>query len=411
MRNPERIDRIRVALRKNQWDLVVCALPKNVLLLSGYWPVVGTGVATASADGHIALLVPEDEEDLANSGWADEVRTFKSGSLDQIITAAQGIRGPLAELIDSVSAGQLHIGFEASETSEPASYAAMHLYGGTMQALLHEAHSRSTLEPADEALADLRARKTESEIKQLRIACGIAEKAFGSGSAQIKIGGSEVETATRFRDPLSTSLVEFDKLRRADGFVWCMSGANSALASGAYARSRSKRIEAGDLVLVHMNSHADGYWTDVTRTYVIGEPDGRQQKMYDAVSEARQAALNSIRPGVKAAEVDTAARDVLKTRGFGPQFKHSTGHGVGFSAIAANAKPRLHPKSEDTLEAGMVFNVEPAIYFDGYGGMRHCDMVAVTDSGAELLTPFQCSLDDLTLSGSSKDFHGAFSRH
>jgi Xaa-Pro aminopeptidase len=113
---------------------------------------------------------------------------------------------------------------------------------------------------------------------------------------------------------------------------------------------------------------------------------------------------------VKAADVDAAAREVLKTRGFGPQFKHSTGHGVGFSALDANAKPRLHPKSGDTLEPGMVFNVEPAIYFDGYGGMRHCDMVAVTDSGAELLTPFQCSTDDLAVIGSSREFHGAFSR-
>ena len=280
MKSPERVDRIRIALGKNQWDLVICALPKNVLLLSGYWPVVGTGVAIASADGRITLLVPEDEEDLANSGWADEVRTFKPGSLEEIITAAQAIRGPLEKLITSFSAGLLRIGFEASESSEPASYAAMHLYGGTMQSLLHEALSRSTLEPADEALADLRSRKTESEIQQLRTACEIAGKAFGYGSAQIRIGESEVETAMRFRQPLSTNLVEFDKVRRADGFAWCMSGANSALASGAYARSRAKRIDAGDLVLVHMNSYADGYWTDVTRTYVVGEPDARQQQMY-----------------------------------------------------------------------------------------------------------------------------------
>lgn len=142
----------------------------------------------------------------------------------------------------------------------------------------------------------------------------------------------------------------------------------------------------------------------------MGEPDTRQQQMFDAVSAARQEALSAIRPGVKAADVDAAARDILKTRGFGPHFKHSTGHGVGFSAIDANAKPRLHPKSEDVLEVGMVFNVEPAIYFDGYGGMRHCDMVLVTDSGAEVLTAFQCSMDDLTVSGSSKELHGAFSR-
>ena len=119
--------------------------------------------------------------------------------------------------------------------------------------------------------------------------------------------------------------------------------------------------------------------------------------MYEAIAVARQAALSAIRPGAKGSEIDSAAREVLKTRGFGPHFKHSTGHGIGFSAIDANAKPRLHPKSDDTLEVGMVFNVEPAIYFEGYGGIRHCDMVTVTESGAELLTPFQCCTDELVL--------------
>lgn len=106
MNNPERVDRIRDALRKDKWDLVVCALPMNVLLLSGYWPVVGSGVAVASSDGRISLLVPEDEEDLAKRGWADEVRTFKPGSLNQLITTVEAIRAPLRELAQSFCAGR-----------------------------------------------------------------------------------------------------------------------------------------------------------------------------------------------------------------------------------------------------------------------------------------------------------------
>ncbi len=397
MTNPERVERIRRALHDEQWDLLVCALPKNVLLLSGYWPVVGTGVAVAASDGRISLLVPEDEEDLAKSGWADEVRTFKPGSLQKLITTAEAIGSPLQEILNGLSKEPVRAGFEDRETSEPASYAAMHLYGGTMRPLLEEAFSKATWIPADEVLADLGARKTEVEITQLRTACEIAGKAFREGTQQIKNGASEVEAATRFREPLSASLVDFPALRRADGFAWCMSGTNSALAAGAYARSRAKRLDPGDLVLLHMNSYADGYWTDVTRTYSIGKRDDRRGPMYDAILAARQAALDAIHPGAKAADIDTAARDVLRARGFGPQFKHSTGHGVGFSAIDANAKPRLHPKSDDTLETGMVFNVEPAIYFEGYGGIRHCDMVTVTAEGAEVLTPFQCSLDELVL--------------
>ena len=397
MKNPERIDRIRIALRTNQWDLVVCALPKNVLLLSGYWPVVGTGVAIASSDGPIALLVPEDEEELAKDGWADDVHTFKPGSLDKLTTAAEAIQTPLYEMLKSFSGSKARVAFEATETSEPASYAAMHLYSGQMRSLLQETLPDAGFDSADKMLATLRATKTDAEIGRLRMAAEIAGTAFREGAKQIQIGRTEVEVATKFRQPLSASLAEFSGLQRADGFAWCMSGANSALAAGAYARSRAKSIAAGDFVLVHMNSYVDGYWTDVTRTYPMGKPDHRQQQMYEAISLAQQAALSAIRPGAKGSQVDAAARDVLQAHGFGTQFKHSTGHGIGFSAIDANARPRLHPKSEDTLEVGMVFNVEPAIYFEGYGGIRHCDVVTVTDSGAELLTPFQSCVDELVL--------------
>ena len=92
--------------------------------------------------------------------------------------------------------------------------------------------------------------------------------------------------------------------------------------------------------------------------------------------------------------MDRAARDVLVERGFGRAFKHATGHGVGFSAINHNARPRIHPACDALLEVGMVFNIEPAIYIPGVGGMRHCDDVVVTPSGAECLTPFLVQTDE-----------------
>ena len=92
-----------------------------------------------------------------------------------------------------------------------------------------------------------------------------------------------------------------------------------------------------------------------------------------------------------------APREVMDARSFGREFKHGLGHGVGFAAISHNARPRLHPASDDVLEAGRVFNDEPAIYVEGYGGMRHCDVVAVTEAGAEVLTPFQTGVEQLTI--------------
>jgi Xaa-Pro aminopeptidase len=117
--------------------------------------------------------------------------------------------------------------------------------------------------------------------------------------------------------------------------------------------------------------------------------------MYEAILEASRAGIGAVRPGMNASEVDTAVRNVLSERGFGEQFKHGAGHGVGFSAIDHRAIPRLKPNSPDTLESGMIFNIEPGIYFEDYGGIRQCDMVLVTQAGAEVLTPFHDMIGSL----------------
>jgi Xaa-Pro dipeptidase len=176
-----------------------------------------------------------------------------------------------------------------------------------------------------------------------------------------------------------------------------MSGPNSAEAYAAYQRSRAREIQCGDLVLIHCNSYLNGYWTDITRTFCLGPVDERKQRMYEAIFAAREAALGAIRPGVKAADVDRAARVVIGDYGFAKAFKHGLGHGVGFAAINHNAIPRLHPASEDILQPGMIFNIEPAVYFNGFGGIRHCDMVLLTEHGPEVLTPFQSTLESLTV--------------
>lgn len=188
-----------------------------------------------------------------------------------------------------------------------------------------------------------------------------------------------------------------DDVSRAGGFAWCMSGPNSALAGVAFARTRNRALAAGDLVLIHCNSYVDGYWTDITRTYCLGKPDEQQRAMFEAIFAARDAALDALRPGASAAEVDAAAREVLEEKGFGDRFTHGLGHNVGFSAISSEFPPRLHPASSDRMEAGMTFNVEPSIYIEDYGGIRHCDVVTLRDGGPEVLTDFQKDLDGLVL--------------
>ncbi len=159
--------------------------------------------------------------------------------------------------------------------------------------------------------------------------------------------------------------------------------------------SSRKTIGTQDLILTHCNSHADGYWTDITRTFFRGEPPERILRMYEALLAASRMGINAVKPGVKASHVDSVVRESLTAAGFGDRFKHGTGHGVGFSAIDHRAIPRLRPNSPDVLQTGMVMNIEPGIYFEDFGGMRHCDMILVTPEGCELLTPFQHSIDTL----------------
>lgn len=397
-RDNERIKHIQAALQRSGLDALVCALPANVLMLSGYWPVVGTSLVAANRQGRVVLIVPEDEKELTQTGWADEVRTFPGGSLREMKSVIEIVGPRLAEVLAELEIGRGGIlGFEAGPIFEPASYASMHLYGASIYDLLHIASRFVALMPARELLAELRSSLTDDELDRVRAACRIAQSAFLEGAQELRAGLRETEVAATFRHPLSTKGIQTEDVMRADGFTFCMSGPNSAEASAAFQISRAREISTGDFVLIHCNSYADGYWTDITRTFLVGEIDDSKREMYNAVFAARRAALNAIRAGVKAADVDRAARAVLTERGFGEGFRHGLGHGVGFHAINHNAPPRLHPASEDVLETGMVFNIEPAIYIDGCAGLRHCDMVAVTEKGVEVLTPFQSTVEELII--------------
>ncbi len=390
-RDLERLDRIQSALLEAGLDAVVCSIPENVLLATGYFPVVGTSVAVVTREREVILFAPEDEHEMASCDCSDRLITFQPGSLDTIGGAVEALREPLRRVMREKRLSGAVIGYECGPSYAPASYVAMHLYGSAIPELFSEA----TLRPAGNLLARLKSVLTPIELDRVRRACRIAAVGFQEGVRYIVPGVKETEAAEAFRRPLEVCGTGFEGVCRACGGMFCMSGKHSASAYGAYARSRSKEIEITDLVLVHCNSCADGYWTDITRTYCIAPASRRQKEMYEAVFEARQAALDAIRPGAAAAAVDAAARGVMRRRGFGDQFKHPTGHGVGLAAIDHNALPRIHPKSDARLECGMVFNIEPAIYIEDFGGLRHCDMVAVTETGAELLTPFQLHLEEL----------------
>lgn len=397
LRGRERIQWITQALDDSRIDALVCCLPSNVLLLSGYWPVVGTSVAVATADGRVAILAPEDEDELARAGWADEVRLYQPGSLEDMEGPVEKIVAPLGELMADLELDRGVVGVEERAIFEESSYSAVFRFQSVIGGVVQRAARDATITSADHVLTGLRARLTQYEASRIALACTVSREAFTSGVDMIRTTVSECQVAEAFEGPIQCLGLDHPDVRRAGAFTWCMSGQNSAKAGGAYARSTNRKIEPNDLVLVHCNSYVDGYFTDITRTYCLGQPDSRGEAMYSAIFRAREAALSVIEPGARAAEVDAAGRKVLVETGFAEYFTHGIGHNVGFTAISSDFPPRLHPASPDRLEVGATFNLEPSIYIPGYGGIRHCDVVTLTENGPVVLTDFQQDLDSLIL--------------
>jgi len=137
-------------------------------------------------------------------------------------------------------------------------------------------------------------------------------------------------------------------------------------------------------VLVDMGAMLDGYASDMTRMLFLGKPDARVRHAYSAVLEAQVAAIDAVRPGVKAHAVDRAARRVLAKHGLARAFVHSTGHGLG---LEIHEPPRVGKNDQTVLERGMAITIEPGVYIEGFGGIRIEDTVAVTERGCEVLTP------------------------
>jgi Xaa-Pro aminopeptidase len=143
-----------------------------------------------------------------------------------------------------------------------------------------------------------------------------------------------------------------------------------------------RKIEPGDPVILDLGSKLEHYCSDMTRTWIAGAPDKKLQEIYRVVREAQLAAQDFIRAGRDSVAVDAAARDLITKAGYGGDFGHGLGHGVG---LAVHEKPGLRKLKGMVLEEDMVVTIEPGIYLPGYGGVRLENMVRITDSGCELL--------------------------
>jgi len=225
------------------------------------------------------------------------------------------------------------------------------------------------------AVEKLRAIKDAGELSAIREAAVLISEVFSGLVPAIRPGVSELELAADLEREIKRgggSGASFETIVAA--------GARSAW---AHARPTAKLLEKSELVVFDQGAIIRGYCSDMTRTVHVGRASAKARSLYQAVLEAQQAAKQAIRPGVRAGDVDQAARRTLKAFKLDKYFTHSTGHGLG---LEVHEMPRLGKNEETILRQGMILTVEPGVYIEDFGGIRIEDDVVVTAKGCDDLT-------------------------
>jgi Xaa-Pro aminopeptidase len=344
---------VRTALLAPRLELpLLVTAPTNVRYL--------TGLESSNA----ALLV---EPDARATVYTDFRYAEKARALEvELVETSRYLYRSLAELL----AGR-RVGFEAAH----------------MTVASHQALEEGGVElvPTSSVVEALRAVKEEGELAAMRRAAALSDEVFDALSKERFAGRSERALAwwmeRAFRDAGAEN-VSFPTIVAA-----------GATGASPHADPGQRVVEAGMLVTVDAGCIVDGYCSDCTRTFAVGDPAELLLEAYELCLEAQLAGLAAVRAGVHGRAADASSREPVESAGLGWAYGHGLGHGVGLEVHEA---PVLRPESTDVLETGNTVTVEPGIYFPGEGGVRIEDLVLVTSDGCERLTQFPKELMTVT---------------
>jgi Xaa-Pro aminopeptidase len=338
--------------------LLITSLP-NIRYLTGF-----------SGSSALLFMTPRDVILVTDFRYQTQIKT-EVGDLARVVIQSQSLWTGLWQQLQQV--GGLEVaGFESA-----------HLLHRDFQRLL-EAGARWQWRPTLDLVETLRERKDGDELALIEAANGIAARALDRLVPQVKVGMNELEVAGILEKALRDE--------GSEGFPFpsiVASGPRSAL---PHARSSDRRIESGDFLLLDFGAEYHGYCSDVTRTFVVGSASKDQRDVYEIVRMANENAARRVRAGMTGRDADAIARDYIEQRGFGEQFGHSLGHGLGLEVHEA---PRLAKTADGALAEGAVVTIEPGIYREGWGGVRIEDDVFLGPDGPRILTKFTHELIEL----------------
>jgi Xaa-Pro aminopeptidase len=338
-------------------DAVVVSSPANVRYLCGFTGSSGLLLLTREA----SILVTD-----FRYREQSELETGRSVRIDIVK------RDPWAEVFGHCEkSGVQQAAFESDTVAESL-------------AVRLRARRKVKFRGARDIVAGLRTVKDPSEVEKIRGAAALAEAALAEIVPLIKPGVQEIVLAAELEREL--------RIRGSERHPFetiVASGPRSAL---PHARTTDREFKLGEFVLIDFGATYQGYCSDLTRTFVVGQADERQKMVYGLVRDAQSRALKGLKAGITGAEGDMLARGLIEEHGFGDAFGHSLGHGLG---LDVHEEPRVSSANDRPLPEGCVVTVEPGLYFPGWGGVRIEDDVHLTATGADLLTQGSTELVEL----------------
>ncbi|MDF9866855.1 Xaa-Pro aminopeptidase [Bacilli bacterium PM5-3] len=224
-------------------------------------------------------------------------------------------------------------------------------------------------------LNQVRTVKTENELSLIKKACEITDMAYSHLLSYIKIGMSEKE--------VNIELQKFILENGSSGLSFDTIIASGKRGSMPHGVASDKLIEENDFITIDFGVFYNGYTSDMTRSFVVGNaPNEQLVTIYNIVKTAQEKAISAIKAGEKACNIDKIARDYITEQGYGDYFEHGLGHSIG---LEVHEMPYINSSSTDVLKTGNVITVEPGIYIPGLGGIRIEDDVIVKDNGCEII--------------------------
>jgi Xaa-Pro aminopeptidase len=347
-----RIQKLRRQFSGNAIDAILVTQTVNRRYLSGF-------------DGSAGFLVISGKKAVLATDFRYTEQAVAEAPDFEILRIANSIDSWFPGLVAEMNIKSL--GFEAGDTTLQ--------FHRQLREALKKKKLAAKLVPLNGLIEGVRTVKESGEIELLKKAAVITDAAFESVVENIKPGVTEEQVAWKMEKTLregGSQALPFE--------IIVASGPRAAL---PHAKPTDRVIEDGDPVVIDMGAKYQGYASDLTRTVCAGKADETFRNVYNTVLKAQKTAMAATHKGITGKAADASAREVIKQAGYGEAFGHSLGHGVG---LAEHELPRLGPNSEDVLDNGMVFTIEPGIYISGWGGVRIEDTVVMENGKVRPIT-------------------------